>query len=177
MKIVLLYSSRFGQTLKIAQALQSQWQQEANEVCLHDIAQAHTLNLHDFDCIVVGASIRYGHYAKAVHRFIADNAPLLNRKPSYFYSVSILAAKPAKATLQTHPYTRKLFEQHIWQPTGVAIFAGELAYRKYHLIDTYLMKLVMSFNKSVSSDVKEMEFTDWQKVSAFGEKVLQQQAF
>lgn len=172
MNIIVLYSSRFGQTLKIAHTLQNQWQQASCKVDLVNIEQHPNTDLNTYDAIVIGASIRYGHYAKAVHRFIDTYAEVLNQKPSYFYSVSILAAKPEKSTFETHPYTRKLFENSIWKPKHIAIFAGELAYRKYHLVDKYLMKLVMSFNKNVSSDVQEMEFTDWKKVKEFGEVIL-----
>ncbi|AUZ05102.2 MULTISPECIES: menaquinone-dependent protoporphyrinogen IX dehydrogenase [Vitreoscilla] len=173
MNIVVLYSSRFGQTLKIAHALQSQWQQASCKVDLFNIEQTPTLDWDAYDVIVIGASIRYGHYAKAVHRFIDTHTEILNQKPSYFYSVSILAAKAEKSTFATHPYTQKLFANCSWQPQHIAIFAGELAYRKYHIVDKYLMKLVMSFNKNVSSDVQEMEFTDWEKVKQLGELVVQ----
>lgn len=173
MNIIVLYSSRFGQTLKIAHVLQTQWQQASCNVDLFNIEQTTSIDWNIYDAIVIGASIRYGHYAKAVHHFIENHAQLLNQKPSYFYSVSILAAKPEKSTFETHPYTQKFFANNPWQPKHIAIFAGELAYRKYHIIDKYMMKLVMSFNKNVSSDVQEMEFTDWEKVREFGETVFQ----
>ena len=92
--------------------------------------------------------------------------------PSAFFSVSILANKAHKSTPETHTYTRKFFEQSAWQPKLVGIFAGELAYHKYHLVDRYLMKLVMKINKGETNTQAHIEFTDWHKVQQFGTQVM-----
>ena len=57
MHILILYSSRFGQTLKIAQALQHQWQAEGAQVTLTNLEHTAGLSLSDFDKVVIGASI------------------------------------------------------------------------------------------------------------------------
>ena len=172
MHILILYSSRFGQTLKIAQALQHQWQAEGSLVTLTNLEHAADLNLSDFDKVVIGASIRYGHFAKCLDTFTAQHAQALNHIPSAFFSVSILANKAHKSTAETHTYTRKFFEQSEWQPKQIGIFAGELAYHKYHLLDRYLMKLVMKINKGETNTRAHIEYTDWQKVHQFGVSVL-----
>ena len=172
MHILILYSSRFGQTLKIAQALQHQWQAEDAQVTLTNLEYAADLNLSDFDKVVIGASIRYGHFAKCLDTFTSQHVQVLNHIPSAFFSVSILANKAHKSTAETHTYTRKFFEQSEWQPKQIGIFAGELAYHKYHLVDRYLMKLVMKINKGETNTHAHIEYTDWQKVHQFGVSVL-----
>ena len=172
MHILILYSSRFGQTLKISQALKHQWQDAGAQVTLANLEQTAGIDLAQFDKIVIGASIRYGHFAKCLDAFTAVQTQQLNHIPSAFFSVSILANKAHKSTPETHTYTRKFFEQSAWQPKLVGIFAGELAYHKYHLVDRYLMKLVMKINKGETNTQAHIEFTDWHKVQQFGAQVM-----
>ncbi len=172
MHILILYSSRFGQTLKISQALKHQWQDAGAQVTLANLEQTAGTDLAQFDKIVIGASIRYGHFAKCLDAFTAPQTQQLNHIPSAFFSVSILANKAHKSTPETHTYTRKFFEQSAWQPKLVGIFAGELAYHKYHLVDRYLMKLVMKINKGETNTQAHIEFTDWHKVQQFGTQVM-----
>ena len=172
MHILILYSSRFGQTLKISQALKHQWQDAGAQVTLANLEQTAGTDLAQFDKIVIGASIRYGHFAKCLDAFTAAQTQQLNHIPSAFFSVSILANKDHKSTPETHTYTRKFFEQSAWQPKLVGIFAGELAYHKYHLVDRYLMKLVMKINKGETNTQAHIEFTDWHKVQQFGTQVM-----
>ena len=172
MHILILYSSRFGQTLKISQALKHQWQDAGAQVTLANLEQTAGTDLAQFDKIVIGASIRYGHFAKCLDAFTAAQTQQLNHIPSAFFSVSILANKAHKSTPETHTYTRKFFEQSAWQPKLIGIFAGELAYHKYHLVDRYLMKLVMKINKGETNTQAHIEFTDWHKVQQFGTQVM-----
>ena len=172
MHILILYSSRFGQTLKISQALKHQWQDAGAQVTLANLEQTAGTDLAQFDKIVIGASIRYGHFAKCLDAFTAAQTQQLNHIPCAFFSVSILANKAHKSTPETHTYTRKFFEQSAWQPKLVGIFAGELAYHKYHLVDRYLMKLVMKINKGETNTQAHIEFTDWHKVQQFGTQVM-----
>ena len=172
MHILILYSSRFGQTLKIAQALKHQWLDAGAQVTLANLEHTSDLNLNNFDKVVIGASIRYGHFAKCLQAFSSAQAQVLNRLPSAFFSVSILANKAHKSTPETHTYTRKFLEHSAWQPKHIGIFAGELAYHKYHLVDRYLMKLVMKINQGETNTRAHIEFTDWNKVQQFGAEVL-----
>lgn len=172
MNYLLIFSSRFGYTHKIAQRLEAQW--TAAGITVHTISlnEAPQLNLGDYDKIIIGASIRYGHYAPKMTSWIQQNQHILDQTPSAFFSVSILANKPHRNTPQTHTYTRKFFEKSTWQPDVIGIFAGELHYAKYNLIDRYLMQLVMKLNKGETDLNAHIEYTDWQKVRQFGELVL-----
>lgn len=174
MRILILFSSRFGQTHKIASRLAEQFTASDAQTTLIDFADLDhtTIHLADFDKILIGASIRYGHYAPVVKRWTDDHADALNRLPSAFFSVSILATKPHKSTPETHSYTRKFLQRSRWQPRLVGIFAGELAYAKYHWLDRYMMKLVMTLNGGENRLDAHIEFTDWTQVRAFGEQFL-----
>lgn len=172
--ILLLYSSRFGYTKKIADTLATQWQQAGHRATLRNLDDAAeaALPADGFHAIVIGASIRYGHYSPALARWAAQNLHTLQRVPSGFFSVSILANKPHRSTPQTHTYTRKFFAASAWRPQHIGIFAGELDYSKYHIVDRYLMKLVMWLNRGETDFKAHIEFTDWNAVRDFGNDIL-----
>lgn len=172
MKFLLLYSSRFGYTRKIALTLQQQWQKQGIQVDLKDLFSMPTIQAGEYDKIIIGASIRYGHYAPQLAQWTQQHQKLLNSLPTAFFSVSILASKPTRNTAQTHTYTRKFFEKSVWQPKQIGIFAGELHYAKYHLVDRYLMKMVMWLNKGETDLNAHIEMTDWQQVTTFGQAVI-----
>lgn len=172
MKYLLLYSSRFGQTYKIAQKLKEQWERNSQDVTMLDLNDAAKINPKEYDKVIIGASIRYGHYSPRLYWWTQKNEQILNNMPTAFFSVSILATKPNRNTPESHTYTRKFFDRSFWHPQIKAIFAGELDYTKYNIIDRYLMKMVMGMNKGETDFNNKIEFTNWQEVKKFGEEVL-----
>lgn len=174
MRILILFSSRFGQTRKIAERLAAQLTVSGARCTLINFADLdnRAVSLSDFDKVLIGASIRYGHFAPVVKRWTDDHADALNRLPTAFFSVSILATKPHKSTPQTHSYTRKFLQKSSWRPQLVGVFAGELVYAKYNLADRYMMKLVMALNGGETRLNAQVEFTNWTQVQAFGERFI-----
>lgn len=59
--------------------------------------------------MVIGASIRYGHFHPALDRFVKKHTAVLNKMPGAFYSVNLVARKAEKRTPQTNSYTRASF--------------------------------------------------------------------
>jgi menaquinone-dependent protoporphyrinogen oxidase len=59
---LIVYSSTDGQTLKICHELQTIIEQQHHQVVLIPVDQADRINVSNFDKIVIGASIRYGHH-------------------------------------------------------------------------------------------------------------------
>ena len=70
MKYLLIYSSRFGYTYKIAQILEKQWTAAGILVSVVNLNEAPALKLGDYDQIIIGASIRYGHYENPAKRLV-----------------------------------------------------------------------------------------------------------
>ncbi len=89
MKTLILFSTRDGQTREIASYLAS----ELKELGIRaDVANVHRIEepqWENYDRVVIGASIRYGHYHSAFREFVKkacdaaefDAERLLLRKP------------------------------------------------------------------------------------------------
>lgn len=135
-----------------------------------DISSAPA-DLNAFDQIVIGAAIRYGKHNRSVYRFIRNSLGYLQKTPSAFFSVNLVARKPAKQSPETNPYVRKFLGQIQWQPTLAAVFAGVLNYPIYSFLDKQMIRLIMRITKGPTALDSNIEFTDWDQVRAFASRI------
>ncbi|OAH99198.1 protoporphyrinogen oxidase [Methylomonas methanica] len=167
--ILIIYSSRDGQTLKICQRLQSVIERHTQQVTLVSIEVADRVNLQTCDKIVMGASIHYGRHNPQVLAFIERNQSILESKPNAFFSVNVVARKPEKQTPDSNPYLRKFLKRIHWKPKQLAVFAGKIDYPSYNMFDRSLIRLIMWMTKGPTDPSAVVEFTDWEQVEAFGQ--------
>ena len=57
-----------------------------------------------------------------------------------------------------------------WHPKMMAVFAGALRYPRYNFFDRTMIKLIMKLTDGETDTTKEVEYTDWQKVSNFSQQ-------
>ncbi|EMH4165233.1 menaquinone-dependent protoporphyrinogen IX dehydrogenase [Pluralibacter gergoviae] len=173
MKVLILFSTRDGQTREIAAAMASELKElglDADAVNLH---RAEEIRWQNYDGVVIGASIRYGHFHPAVDRFIKKHLQALKQLPGAFYSVNLVARKPEKCTPQTNNYTRKFLLSSPWQPDLSAVFAGALRYPHYRWHDRIMIRLIMKMTGGETDITKEVVYTDWQQVTKFAHEIAQ----
>jgi menaquinone-dependent protoporphyrinogen oxidase len=167
-RILIVYSTTDGHTLRICDRLRGQIESQGHQVTLMPVAQARDAELEPYDKIVVGASIRYGKHSLAVVDFMNRNAALLNRKPGAFFSVNVVARKAQKNQPHTNPYVRKLLRRMAWHPREVGVFAGKIDYPKYGFLDRLVIRFIMWITRGPTDPRAVVEFTDWRQVEAFG---------
>jgi len=170
-RILILYSTTDGHTLTISQRLQDIIVEQGHEVDVIAIDASEPLNLEAFDKIVIGASIRYGKHQQHVHDFIDRHRKSMQSRPNAFFSVNLVARKPGRDRLDSNPYVKKFLQRIAWQPQHVAIFAGKLNYPVYNWLDRNIIRLIMRLTGGPTDPSTVREFTDWQKVKAFGRLV------
>ncbi|OAI03576.1 protoporphyrinogen oxidase [Methylomonas methanica] len=166
--ILIIYSSRDGQTLKICQRLQSIIERHAHQVALVPIQDADQMDLQAFDKIIIGASIHYGRHNPQILAFIERNLSILDSKPNAFFSVNVVARKPEKQTHATNPYLKKFLKRIRWKPNQLAVFAGKIDYPSYNMFDRSVIRLIMWMTKGPTDPSAVVEFTDWGQVDTFG---------
>ena len=169
--ILVIYSTTDGHTLKICQRLQQVIEQQTHRVKLTSVNDEPYADLTLFDKIVIGASIRYGKHRPQVYDFIKRNEKVLKNKPSAFFTVNVVARKPDKNSPETNPYIKQFQKKASWQPKELAVFAGKIDYRKYSFWDRHLIRLVMLLTKGPTDPNTVTEFTNWEDVEAFGQRV------
>ena len=168
MKTLILYSTRDGQTKKIANYIAGIIHENVDVKSITDMYE-----LANYDRIIIGASIRYGHFNKALYKTLEKHTALLNQKTTAFFGVNLTARKPEKSTPETNVYVRKFLQRITWKPTMSAVFAGALFYPRYNFFDRIMIQLIMRITGGETDPTKEIEYTDWQKVRSFSEAFLQ----
>ena len=167
---LIIYSTTDGQTVSIAERIGRVL--ENSKVI--SIADAKTLNLNDFETIVIGASIRYGKHKPEIYKFIKDNLEVLDAKKNAFFSVNVVARKPEKNTPDTNPYMQKFLELSKWSPKNLSVFAGKIDYPQYKFVDKQMIRFIMWMTKGPTDINGTFEFTDWKKVESFAKELKSQ---
>lgn len=170
-KILIVYSTTDGHTLKICRFLQQVIEHQEHQVELISVNEATHVDLMLFDKIVIGASIRYGKHSPQIYQFIRMNQSILESKANAFFSVNLVARKPDKNLPDTNPYLKKFLRHITWHPKEVAVFAGKIDYPRYSTIDRQVIRAIMWITNGPTEPKTIVEFTDWEQVKAFGELI------
>jgi len=167
---LLLYFSVYGQTRMICERMQAEL---ANLGVPADVAPLVEFSgdLSRYDAIVIGASIRHGKHNPAVFDFIRKNRALLESKPSGFFSVNLVARKPAKNTPQTNPYVKAFIARSPWKPRLVGVFGGNLDYQRYNAMDRNIIRFIMWMTKGPTDPHTNVVFTNWDEVRRYAGQI------
>lgn len=171
MRVLVLHSSRFGHTTRIAERITERLRAAGHEVTVEPLGPGRRLDAHATPAVVLGASIRYGHFAREVWRFASHNAEVLDTVPNAFFGVNLVATKPGKDRVDTNAYTRKFLERSPWHPGHAEVFAGELDYPAYNPVDRRLIQAIMRRTGKPTDPTFHGVYTDWERVDRFADDV------
>lgn len=169
-RVLLLHSSREGQTIKILDYIATKLGSDV-QCELVDLHQPLTVSLSDYDRVVIGASIRYGHLNKKLYQFITRHQVALEQAKAAFFIVNLTARKEGKDTPETSVYFKKFLLKSSWIPTLQDTFAGALFYPRYNFFDRFMIQLIMRMTGGETDPTKEVEYTNWLRVDQFVEKI------
>lgn len=168
--ILITYSTTDGHTRGICERIRDRIAGE-HSVTVSAMADDPDIDISPYDKVVIGASIRYGKHQQQVTDFIAKNQAILESKPSAFFSVNVVARKPEKNTPETNPYLQKFLKKIDWAPKNLAVFAGKIDYPSYGFFDRTMIRFIMWMTKGPTDLTLTVEFTDWDKVNEFADRV------
>ncbi|WP_441257210.1 menaquinone-dependent protoporphyrinogen IX dehydrogenase [Vibrio sp. Vf1514] len=170
MKALLLYSSREGQTQKIIRAIAAQLSEY--ECDIQNLHECERVDFAAYDKVLIGASIRYGHLNKKLYYFITRHLTQLTQSKAAFFCVNLTARKEeqGKDTPEGSVYIQTFLKKSPWQPALIGVFAGALYYPRYRFFDKMMIRFIMSMTGGETDTTKEVEYTNWEKVSQFALK-------
>tara|TARA_R110001583_G_scaffold7720_9_gene37917 strand:- start:1341 stop:1862 length:522 start_codon:yes stop_codon:yes gene_type:complete len=163
-KILVLYSSVDGQTLKIINHISGLIE---GELAIFDIDQQPEIDFSQYSKVLVGASIRYGNFRKNLFKYINQHKAQLDALPNAFFVVCLTARKPEKSIPENNTYMLKFDQLSPWQPRLKGVFAGALLYSKYNWWQTLIIQLIMKITGGSTDKSQDIELTDWSKVNVF----------
>ena len=169
-KALLLYSTREGQTKKILKFIEKRLSDyECDYIDLHSV---ENVELNQYDKVLIGASIRYGHLNKKLYKFIERNLNALTESKAAFFCVNLTARKEdqGKDTPEGSAYIKTFLKKSPWQPELIGVFAGALYYPRYSWFDRTMIKFIMNMTGGETDTTKEIEYTNWEKVTLFADK-------
>jgi len=127
-------------------------------------------NIGNYDAIVIGAAIRYGHHDRALEKEVARHAAQLATMPNAFFSVCLSAGGPGCKPEAAQHYIEAFCRKTNWEPREVASLAGALQYRKYGAFNRFMMKLIVGHAGGETDTSRDYEYTDWQDLERFANR-------
>ncbi len=170
-RILLAYSTVDGHTRRICERVQRLLEGAGHSATLACLGEGPGPQPEAFDKVVIGASIRYGHYREHVFDFIRHHQQALEHKPSAFFTVNAVARKAGKDTPEANPYVRGFLRKTAWRPALIGVFAGRIDYPKYGFRDRQIIRFIMWLTRGPTDPQACVEFTDWAAVEAFAQRV------
>jgi menaquinone-dependent protoporphyrinogen oxidase len=170
--ILIIYSSTDGHTFNICERMRSVYVDKGFGVNIVSVRDCQHLDLHTYDQIMIGASIRYGKHSKEIYSFIDQNCDQLDKVKNAFFSVNLVARKENKNSPDTNPYCKKFLNQIEWKPKQCAVFAGKINYPKYNFLDRIMIQLIMFMTKGPTDPKTVKSYTDWDKVDQFAKEFI-----
>jgi len=169
MSVLIVYASTHGHTAKIAERMAATLDRDGETVTLHHLGQdAGDPPPHDYDVVLVGASIHAGHHQKEVVRWANDHRAALAGVRSAFFSVCLTAADDTEESrAATRGYLDDFVERTGWTPDRMTTFAGALQYREYDFATRLLMRLLMRRGGHPTDASRDYDYTDWEAVDRF----------
>ena len=161
-KTLALYSSVDGQTKRICQRI-GEYIKSDHDVILIDIYNATTLDLANYEKVILGGSVRYGKHRPDFEHFLIEQAALLSTKKTLLFSVNATARKANKCLPSNNPYFIKLKHKTGIHADIEAVFAGKLHLANNSFFDRLMIKLIFKMSGEQIGD-SEIEFTDWGQV-------------
>jgi menaquinone-dependent protoporphyrinogen oxidase len=168
-RVLIVYSSRNGQTGKIARCIAASLREQGHLPQVADAAYLpKTLDLREFAAVMVGSPVIGGGYRRPVVRFVRNHRAELARMPSAFFSVGLaVLSRTSDGRAQTMRLVEKLLTRTGWRPEQVELIAGALPYTRYGPLTRWIMRKIVSRAGGDTDVTRDFEYTDWSAVDRF----------
>lgn len=172
--VLVLYCSLRGHTARVARRICESVVAGGGRAEMMEVKEAvHEGVAWDrYDVVVVGAPVIYGTYDKAFLQFVRDHRASLDAKPNSFFSVSVVARTPAKATVEGNRYLQKFLEISPWRPKDLKVIAGKVNYPAWRWYEVLMIQLIMKMTHGPTDRRTVIDYTNWDDVDAYGRHLL-----
>lgn len=168
--ILIAYATIEGQTERIAQRMAQRLRGLGHAVETCRVTGRATLpHPENYDGVILGASIHYGHHPGYLGALVRDYHRALETRPGAFFSVSLSAGGPGARPDTARRYLEIFLRQTRWNPELSATFAGALQFSKYGPLKRLLMVAILRLAGGDTDTSRDYEYTDWQDVDRFCE--------
>lgn len=166
MKILVLYATSEGQTLKIAEYLAECLRQRGHAVVLADVTSgAKSLDLSAFDAAILASRVHAGRHHRAIVSFVRRYLRLLAAMDTAFVSVSMSAAhRRDEDGARLAQYRTEFVRATGWDPGEYHDVAGARLYTRHNRLTRWVLAII---DHNQFDPNKDHEFTDWLDLRSF----------
>lgn len=168
---LLVYGTSEGQTEAVATHIARVLDDRGHSVTTENVTAGQvSSDIAAFDAILVGASIHMGKPQAAITSFVSEHVAELATKPTAYFQISLSSADP---TGREHAatYVDQFSETTGWNPDRIGLFGGALRFSKYGFLKRLMMKQIAKRSLPDVDVSTDIEFTDWDEVSAYASEV------
>lgn len=169
--IVTIYGTGEGQTAKVADRIADELGIRGHETMTVNVKEAGSVELADFEAVLLGASIHMGRHQKAVRKFATANRDVLMTKPTGFFQVSGASGEGTDAgDTEAIGYLDEFIAATNWRPDRIGFFGGAFRFSEYGFLMRAVMKRIVKKKNPELDPPLDIEFTDWEEVAAFADE-------
>ena len=171
-KVLIVYASIDGQTARIAERMATNLRKAGLQVTLHPAwALDAPWEIEAHDAVVVGGSVRFGHHARALEKWVRERLGRLALRPAAFFSVSLGAAGTGERAREAIQWRDEFLRRTGWKPALAASFAGALRYTHYNAVTRFVMRFISGRLNGDTDTSRDYEYTDWKAVDRFASDI------
>ena len=173
-RTLILYATTEGHTARIVERIAQRLRGQGHTAETHRADNLPAdLNPADYDGVIVGSSIHYGHHPRYLCALVRRYREALAQRPSAFFSVSLSAGGPGAKPEAAQRYLDTFLRQVNWQPAQTTSFSGALQYSKYGRSKRWLMRMIVGIAGGDTDPTRDYEYTDWDAVERFADAFAQ----
>jgi len=173
MKALVIYGSRWGGTVSVAEKIGEVLRKEGYSVDVIN-AKKSPKPLDLYDLFIVGSGIRADQWTMEASRFLQENAESLRtRKTALFVSCQMSERQDQKREQAKTKYLYCVAEQYGLKPISLGFFGGFLDFHKSHglVVDIMVRVNRKSLRKNGLDTTKVHDTRDWNLIEVWAREV------
>jgi len=177
--VLVAFATHDGQTRKVAERIATVLRVRHHAVELLDLGHPppETLDLSQFQAVLLGSPIRAQRYLRPVVRFVQSHRTELERLPTLFFSVGLaVLSRTGDGRAQTMRIVERLVAETGWHPQRVELVAGALPYTRYNFLVRFVMRRISRKEGGDTDTSRDYEYTDWAAVDRFAAEFVDEVA-
>ena len=168
MTVLVIYASKYGSTMGIAERIAKVLSESGVAVDLQPIAKV--TNPAAYDAYVIGGATYMGSWLSGAADFVRHNAPTLASRPTWLFcsgplGTSQIDAKGRDVIVSAEPKEFADFRQWL-RPNAIQVFFGSMDYSRLRGKDRLVRHL-----PSASEMLPEGDFRDWPAIEAWAAEI------
>ena len=173
MRAIVIYGTRWGGTVNIAEKIGSVLTDEGYSVDVFD-AKKNPQKVDQYDLFIIGSGIRADKWTREVLNFIEKNVNLLmSKKIALFVSCQMADGKKEAQDKAKEIYLERIASQYSLKPVSFGLFGGFLDFSKSHgLFVDILVRVNRNRLRKNGLDTKKVRDTrDWKIIEIWARQV------